>query len=294
MSRRIVVCTTFRSFDGSSNDRIQREFLRGLARQTHREWQLAVTIFGETGVEEALREAAVPFTAFEGPKGDYKFSLTDVLANGIACASADGGDPGIVLWTTCDVVFPPNLFAEILRRFRPGDAGTSHPHRTAASLDAYAAGRVSGGYPHGPLSREPVEEGIDFVYFDAALFAPGSGARRAVDEYRFVDWGLFEHFLTGIVQLYARRRLNLWPAAPIVKIENDRVEGAETSAYFDRAWNRNYVPMRRFLDEHALGHELLRLHECHLRFELVPRARYLGRVGARRLRLALSRAVAAS
>lgn len=291
MTRRIVVCTTFRSFDGSSNDRIQREFLRSLAAQTYSDLQLVVTLFGDAGVEEALREAAVPFAIFEGTTGDYRFSLTDVFMNGIACADSNGPKSSILLWTTCDVVFPPDFFAEIVRCFEQGDSGTSHPHRLATSFDDYAAGHVDDAYPYGRLSPEAVNEGMDFVYFDADLFGPGSPARAVVEEYRFVDWGLFEHFLTGIARLYAERRLNLWATAPAVKIANDRTEGPETAAYFDRSWNRNYVPMRRFLDEHALGHEFLRLHDCHVQFELVARMRYLRRAGARRLRRVRDRAL---
>ncbi len=289
MKRRLIVCTTFRSFDGSPNDRIQREFLRSLAAQTYSDWELVVTIFGETGVEEALREGGVPFTVFQGSSGDYRFSLTEVLSNAVAHADSIGRETSIVLWTTCDVVFPPHLFGAIVGRFKPGDAGTSHPHLEAVSFDEYAGGRIKDVWPYAPLSRETRYEGIDFVYFDADLFAPGSPSRAALEKYRFVDWGLFEHFLTGLARLHARRRLNLWASAPVVKIGNNRTVGKETASYFQRAWDRNYVPMRRFLDDHALGDDLLRLHDCHTQFELVGRARYLRRLGAHHARRASRR-----
>jgi hypothetical protein len=280
MTRRIIVCTTFRSFDGSPNDRIQREFLRGIAAQTYPNWELVVTVFGETGVEGALQNVRVPFVVVQGSAGDYRFSLTEVLSNGVAHADSIGRGTSIVLWTTCDVVFPPRLFERIAGRFKPGDAGTSHPHREAASFEDYAAGRIKDVRPYGPLSRETRYEGIDFVYFDADLFAAGSPARAALQKYRFVDWGLFEHFLTGLARLHATRRLNLWAPTPVVKIGNDRGVGKETASYLQRAWDRNYVPMRRFLDDHALGDGLLRLHDCHTQYELVGRARYLRRLGA--------------
>ena len=283
MTHHIVVCTTFRSFDGSPNDRIQREFLRSLAAQDHSGWELVVTRFGETGVDEALRDAGVPFVLVDAERGDYKFSLTDVVLNGLARTDQRGDGSTVILWTTCDVIFPPNLFGDVVRRLRPGDAGTSHPHSIARSLEEYAAGSISLAYPHGRWSDESVDEGIDFVYFDADLLASGTQARSALEEYRFVDWGLFEHFLTGIAELYAARRLNLWAVAPVVKIANDRVASAETEAYFDRSWNRNYEPMRRFLDEHALADDLLRLHDCHSRYELVAPTRYLRRAMGRHI-----------
>jgi hypothetical protein len=127
--------------------------------------------------------------------------------------------------------------------------------------------------------RQSVEIGVcssSRMQLDADLFAPGSTARSALKKYRFVDWGLFEHFLTGLAQLHAGRRLNLWASAPVVKFGNDRAAGKETPSYFQRAWARNYVSMRSFLDHHALGDDLLRLHDCHTRFELVGRARCSG------------------
>lgn len=275
MRRHIVVCTTFRSFDGSSNDGIQREFLRSLASQTYSDWELVVTRFGETGVEDALGEADIPFVIRDGEPGEYKFSLTDVLLNGVAVSELRGPGSSIVLWTTCDVIFPSGLFADIVRRFRRGDSGTSHPHSIAASLEDVATGSVHLAYPHGRWTPETINEGIDFVYFDADLFAAGTHARKVLADYRFVDWGLFEHFLTGVAELYAGRRLNLWADAPVLKIANDRVASAETTEYFDRSWNRNYIPMRRFLDEHALSHNLLKLHDLHLSYRLAAPARYL-------------------
>jgi hypothetical protein len=283
MTRRIVVCTTFRSFDGSPNDRIQREFLRSIAAQTYPDWELVVTIFRETGVEEALQEAGVPYTVVQGSVGDYRFSLTEVLLNAVT-HSDSLAEASILLWTTCDVVFPSHLFKNIVHGFRPGDAGTSHPHREAAFYDDYLAGRIKDVWPYAPLSRATRFEGIDFVYFDADLFAPGTPSRAALEKYRFVDWGLFEHFLTGLARLYAGRRLNLWASAPVVKIGNDREVGQETAAYLKRAWDRNYVPMRSFLDHYALGDALLRLHDCHTQFELVGRARYLRRLSAHHIR----------
>jgi hypothetical protein len=284
VTRQLVIGTTFRSFDGSPNDRIQREFLRALAAQTYADWELAVTIFGETGVEQALRDAGTPFTVFRGSTGDYRFSLTEVLSNAIAHADSIAHGTSIVLWTTCDVVFPPRLFEGIVGRFEPGDAGTSHPHLEAASFEDYAAGRIKDIWPYAPLSRERRNEGIDFIYFDGDLFAPGSPSLAALEKYRFVDWGLFEHFLTGLAQLHAGRRLNLWASAPVVKIGNARGVGKETESYFQRAWDRNYVSMRRFLDDHALGDALLRLHDCHTQFELVGRAGYLRQVTAHHTR----------
>jgi hypothetical protein len=279
----VLVCTTFRSFDGSPNEPIQRAFLTGLAAQAYRSWELVVTTFGEAGVKEALHSSGVAHIVVPGMRGDYRFSLSEVLANGVARAEATPG-PSVVLWTTCDVVFPPSFLQVVARRFAPGISGTSHPHRLAQSYEDYKAGRIEKTFPFGPFSRSAQMEGIDFVYFDADIFRPKGPARTDLGTYRFVDWGLFEHFLAGMARLYAHQRLNLWASAPVVKIVNTRDVVTETDAYFESAWQRNYEPMRRFLDDYGLGDDLLTIQGCHEQFGLVRRPTYVRRIATYRAR----------
>lgn len=43
--KKIVLTTTFRSFEGNKNDRLQQMFLKSLSRQTYQNFILVVTIF---------------------------------------------------------------------------------------------------------------------------------------------------------------------------------------------------------------------------------------------------------
>jgi hypothetical protein len=276
VSRRIFVCTTFRSFDGSRNDQIQRYFLESLRRQTYDNWELVVTIFREQNVEQTLHELDIPYSAIYTDPGEFKFSLTDVLLNGIDRARDLGPNSAVLLWSTCDVVLPPAFFETIDRHFSPGIAGTSHPHVESQSLEEFESGTALYSYPHGLLSLRGHTEGIDLLYFDADIFLAGGG-ERLVREYRFVDWGLFEHFLVGLAVLCAQRRVNLWSYGAIGKIANDREPGNETIEWLRRCWDRNYVPIKRFIDETAANEQILSLHYCHKQFALLAKPSYYRR-----------------
>ena len=273
MSRRILIATTFRSFDGTRNDEIQREFLASLKRQTYKNWELNVTIFGERNVEETLLDLDIPYRAVHGDAGEFKFSLTDVLLNAVERARELGRGRSVILWTTCDVILPPQFLQAICDHFSPGTAGTSHPHAEAPSVSELNSLRAP-QLPYGRFSRDVLESGIDLVYFDGDLLLDHE-TERMLREYRFVDWGLFEHFLVGIAQLRSSRRVNLWSYGVVQKVTNDREPGNETAEWLADCWTRNSVPMQKFItDTGSPGELLLGLHYLHVQFELLGKLRY--------------------
>ena len=54
--KKIVVTTTFRSFMGDKNDRLQRSFLRSLKKQTYQNFILVVTIYREKNIEQNVKD----------------------------------------------------------------------------------------------------------------------------------------------------------------------------------------------------------------------------------------------
>lgn len=54
--KKIVVTTTFRSFEGNKNDKMQQMFLESLKRQTYQNFVFAVTIFREQNIEKNVQE----------------------------------------------------------------------------------------------------------------------------------------------------------------------------------------------------------------------------------------------
>jgi hypothetical protein len=273
VSRRILIATTFRSFDGSRNDEIQRAFLASLKRQSYANWELDVTIFGERNVEGTLLDLEIPHHLAHGDAGEFKFSLTDVLLNAVGRAREFGSGGSIILWTTCDVILPPNFLQAICDHFSPGTAGTSHPHAEAQSVQELESLRLP-QLPYGRFSQDVLESGIDLVYFDGDLLLDPE-TERMLRKYRFVDWGLFEHFLVGIAQLRSARRINLWSYGVVKKVTNDREPGNETVQWLENCWTRNAIPMQEFITDTGSPAELLLgLHYLHMQFELLGKVRY--------------------
>ena len=80
---KLIVASTFREFDGSENDRIQRVFLEGLKNLKHTDLELVVTTFGERTVKKTIEESGLKNVVFEEETKDYRFSLTNVLLNAL-------------------------------------------------------------------------------------------------------------------------------------------------------------------------------------------------------------------
>jgi len=268
--REIVVCTTFRDFDGSENDAIQHLFLESLRAQTWSNWRLVVTVFNEPNVAATLEELGLDAQVMQGDSGGGRFSLTDVVLNGMTAVQ-----PGrsILLWTTCDVLLPPTFFECIIDRFQPGTAGTSHPHVHSTSLQAYRRGETIYAHPQGLLSRSRQDEGIDLVYFDGDLLL-AERAGRILTQYRFVDWGIFEQFLVGVAQLVATRLVNIWSVGRVHKIGNDRVPRKETVEYLKTSWERNSRVLSEFIENEGASPLLRDLDYCHRSFSVQNRPRY--------------------
>ena len=131
--REILVCVTFREFDGGTNAKIQRKFLEGLQRQDYRNFKLIVTNYREKHVKDELDKTGLPYEFHQSEK-DCLCSWTEVIQNSFQYLK-----PGhnIILWTNADNVFEPNLFSEIVRNFESGSGGTSHPFIPYATLEDY-------------------------------------------------------------------------------------------------------------------------------------------------------------
>ena len=141
--RRIYVCTTFREFNGDPNAEIQQRFLDSLEAQTHTNWELVATTFGEKNVASTLASRSFASRVIDGgTHSSYRYSLTDVVTNGIRALEETGG---ILLWTTADIVFSPTFLETTNAYCIPGVAGLSHPHDAYGSIDDYRAGERS--YP---------------------------------------------------------------------------------------------------------------------------------------------------
>ena len=265
--RRIYVCTTFREFNGDANAVIQQRFLDSLEIQTYGNWELVATTFGEKNVAATL--ASRPFTSRVidgGTHSNFRYSLTEVVANGIRALEETGG---ILLWTTADIVFSPTFLETTNAYCIPGVAGLSHPHDAYESIKDYTADNMS--YP------PALHDGIDLLFLsDDVLF---DGGKEIVERYRFTDWGVFEHFLVGVANACARTRVNLWPVERVAKINNDRTAAREDSDFFAHSLRKNWEVFDQFIADYDQNKLLRSLLFCSLCFRPIDTSSFLKHFG---------------
>jgi hypothetical protein len=254
-TKKIYISTTFREFDGSANDAIQRLFLESLKSQAYTNWQLVVTVFHEKTVEDTVRSILPDAVIVKTEADGYRFSLTDVLLNTIDVASAD--PKSVIIWTTCDVIFEDTFFANIIRHYSGKFSGTSHPHRYYQTIEELQHQKDNFVYNTG--------FGIDTVFFATEILACAS-VKELITKYRFINWGYFENFLSGLAEKYSDKKINLRKLSFIVKIVNDRDANQETQAYFHECTLRNRPVLQEFLRNEGLPEEFEYAHVCNAQF----------------------------
>lgn len=254
---KIFIGVTFREFNGSENEKIQRLFIESLKRQTYTNWQLVVTIFNEKFVEQEIRKYGIKAVFYNESVANCKFSLSDVLINTIAESNKE--QSSIILWTTCDVIFQSDFFEKIVKYSSDNFFAISHPHITYPSISSLNSDSYI------PAS---LDSGMDLMIMDGRIFRNEENV-TIIKKYRFVDWGVFEHFLVGLGLINGGAMINLFGISNISKVENDRKIGAETNAWLMSCWQRNKVPFERFLQDYKLSNKLFNLTYCHMQFSIV-------------------------
>jgi hypothetical protein len=254
-TKKIYVSTTFREFDGSANDGIQRHFLASLKSQTYKNWQLAATVFHEKTVQDTVRSIIPDAVLLKTDAHGYKFSLTDVLLNTIAVAGND--EKSVIIWTTCDVIFENNFFENIIRNYSSTFSGTSHPHRYYQTLEQLKNRSDTFIYNIG--------FGIDTVFFSTKILS-SENVKNILNKYRFINWGYFEQFLVGIALKYSDKRINLCKKSFIIKIVNDRDANNETKEYFNECTLLNRPVLKEFFKNEGIPEECEHAYICNEHF----------------------------
>ncbi|HQC49762.1 MAG: hypothetical protein ACOX0H_02635 [Patescibacteria group bacterium] len=258
--KKIFICTTFREFDGSENDKIQRMFLNSLKNQTYKNWELIVTIFHEKNVETVLNELNIPSKLFYNKNDNYRFSLTEVFENCVNSIKKE--DEGILIWTTCDVVFDNNFFETIVDNYKENYCGTSHPHFIFKDIESFKNNKKK---------KECPAEGIDTIFFDANIFLDDKNF-DIIKKYRSFDWGLFEHFLVGLGKISASEMINIYGVSNIKKILNDRFEDAPN--FLEKSFNKNIPTLKKFFADYNLPKSYLNLTYCNWQFKLLNKKKF--------------------
>ncbi|MFM2482035.1 hypothetical protein [Celerinatantimonas sp. YJH-8] len=252
------IATTFREFDGSANDQIQRLFLERLSSESEVDIKLIVTTFGERNVKKTLDEYMLNYEIFEEEKNNYRFSLTNVLLNAINNSYINPND--FVIWTTCDVIFDHNFFLSIKNHAQMCTKGisiVSHPHLIFSDIQALKDNRY---VIHGP------NDGIDFLGFSGAALS--EDFKRDIKLNFFSDWGVFEHFLVAVAVKNNLKRINLFSETKAKKICNDRLVNNENDKYFQMSLNKNWPVLNDYIKKYSLSKKFKYLVYCNLQYSI--------------------------
>jgi len=230
---------TFRSFDGSVNDKIQRMFLQSVKRQTYQNFIMAITVFGEKGVPEALKEADLPHVLHYAEPGDYKkFSLTQVLLNGIR-VSKEYPEKCILLWINADNMLEPDYFERIASLQGLKNGGISYPHTSYRTIEDYGIKR-DGSYGW---------YGLDSAFFSSDVF--DEKFVEAVRNYPMNDYLYFESLVVAIATVFCHTRINMYPAG-YSTIANDYVTVNQTAQSTKATGVKNMLELKRFMRDFNL------------------------------------------
>ncbi len=260
---RIILCTTLRDFDEdllpgasmSENCQLQELFLRCVARQTHPDYRLVITTFGEKNdrtvrkavdaifEDKAQREKVI--LVREDIEGDYRFSMTSVLLNGIE--ETRKSLESILVWCNGDIALQGNLFEMLYNLYSDDLAGTSHPSFMTLSLKYFRQQAL--GIP-------PVNTTFDMMFFAASLLQDEE-VLDIIKKYRFYDRGLFSAFLVALA-LRAKQRVNLVNICDAIKILNKRDKNLEPPEYLKACRVRNYEVLKRFVEETGADENILK------------------------------------
>jgi hypothetical protein len=258
----VFIGTTFREFDGGENSKIQELFLDSIVNQDYQNIVLIITIFNEKTIETFIKNnySQIKVIFVKSSLTDCRFSLTEVLLNTIKYAKND--KKSIIGWTTCDVIFQENFFSTVIKNFTSGFVCISHPQIRFDNVNNFLTNIKNKVTP---------KDGIDTVLFDSSVLINNSSI---INKFYFRDWGIFEHFLVAIGDIFGNKMINIYNYSKISKISNDRKTNNETNEYLSNSWNKNKLIMDKFLVEVNLKNKYYDLFFCHRKFLIVGNSFY--------------------
>ena len=249
---KIIIATTFRDFQGSINDEIQKNFLKSLEQQDNKKFKLVYTVFQEKNVEKEIDKYNFESLVCYSNLKLYRFSLSEVFLNAIKVAQKED----IILWTTSDVIYEINFFSNLIKQAQKYETGTCHPHKIYPSLKSFK---------NKENSKSNARSGFDLIFFRAKVLK-NEEILGILKKYRNYDWGLFEHFLASLSILKDFKRCNLYFQNSIHKIENDRKPNKESKEWLKNSWLNNKKTLDSFLKDHNISDSVYNLMYCHYLF----------------------------
>jgi hypothetical protein len=245
--REILVCITFREFDGSVNDHIQRKTLESIKKQTYKNYKLIVTGYREKNVLSVLDEFGLPYIYIQSDlEKEYSHSWTEVIENSFRHLIMS---QHIIYWTQSDTIIEPNYFDQINKIFKAGIAGTSWPVLYHNTIDDYHQGVLTDN--ESIYKKIPGSPYKHFLYQHLLKHIPKTSflsidANSLVPECVFIDGDIFldkknmqifsQHKICGAFQgltqtlmlaMFSKQLVNIFFMSKAYEIKNDFGDDAE-------------------------------------------------------------------
>ena len=180
----------------------------------------------------------------------FRFSLSDVLSNGLSASSGD-----ITIYTTCDVVITPALLGDISDALLPNGVVIPSPYPEmpfGADEKDTAKFRL----------EDPASTGFDIFAF----------SRKARDKFKSVNyfsrhrllgWGMFDHLIiVGCLKL-GIPITKISATNSTIKYHNDREQNKETMLWLNTCHTYNVLQFRKYVGIHVRFLPLLSLKGLH-------------------------------
>lgn len=135
-NREILVAITFREFSDDYNSRIQERCIESIANQTYENFRLVITTYGEKDPGSIVEKYTDKYVIYE--ENNNKSYFFQTIQN---CIDLSKKGDNIILWTNADNIFDKNFFYEMIKNFKPKQAGTSYPNFHYYNLDDYCENR---------------------------------------------------------------------------------------------------------------------------------------------------------
>lgn len=255
----IIISTTFRDFDGSSNDKMQMRFLYSLKRQTFQDFVLVATVFGEKKVEKIVKKILGEKSEIIQDIGSeqYQFSLSKTFMNGVDYGLENHAR--ILVDCSSDIVLQKNFLDVVNNRIKSHTAGISHPNifreKTKDGEIRYIYGSIRWG--------------IDVRFYALDLFQD-EHIYGIFNEFPSYDYGAgIETILCGIAIKYARKRYNIFMESKVIKEENIRGGRIGIQTRFMREGARRNIPVtERFMRSEKIPQKYTSLLEMNQAYKI--------------------------
>ena len=241
--REILVCMTFREFDGSINDTIQRKALDSLKAQTYQNFKLIVTNFKEKNTKNILDEYGFEYEFHQSDLEGFHMSWSELIINSFGHLTENNN---IILWTNADNIFENNFIEEVVNNFIPLCSGTSWPMLYFNSIEDMEKGVTLKNHEMFPKKKNPYrgmfhmlinwifpKDSIysfdpnfwipDVIFFDGDLFLNNKNKNDFVDHK--MD-GAYQGMAQSLMlAFFSNNPINLVYKSKINVIRNIRIDG---------------------------------------------------------------------